>query len=358
MQLYNPLTIVPSSGPLSLWPSHSFWDPNLIKKCPPVPTIIAWIPSRANRAFLANAMTWLVVLHLVGSVALFAWGTVGSSLAVLAGAAHQVLDATADAAPLEALCRSLWRPSDELSFGTVRLSTLVRFGTATCTMAACLLLTIEIVHRSLHLEAPAPHILHVAAAGTAPVLLCRCATGASSQNGPPVWEVVLRIGAMLACGQALRNTAQLPEVPLLPHADGISAAILAAVAVWRSYLQARRTGRVLLQGAPVELLPALDQRLLQARSLPGIEDTRLESFWLLDEERTVGSLRLVLRAGADAERAVAEVRALFADVLHHLALQVEEGAHGSGGAQDSLAPPPPSEGPPLQARQRRVALDM
>jgi len=42
MQLYNPLTIVPSSGPLSLWPSHSFWDPNLIKKCPPVPTIIAW----------------------------------------------------------------------------------------------------------------------------------------------------------------------------------------------------------------------------------------------------------------------------------------------------------------------------
>ena len=39
MQLYNPLTIVPSSGPLSLWPSHSFWDPNLIKKCPPVPTI-------------------------------------------------------------------------------------------------------------------------------------------------------------------------------------------------------------------------------------------------------------------------------------------------------------------------------
>ena len=316
------------------------------------------VPSRANRAFLANAMTWLVVLHLVGSVALFAWGTVGSSLAVLAGAAHQVLDATADAAPLEALCRSLWRPSDELSFGTVRLSTLVRFGTATCTMAACLLLTIEIVHRSLHLEAPAPHILHVAAAGTAPVLLCRCATGASSQNGPPVWEVVLRIGAMLACGQALRNTAQLPEVPLLPHADGISAAILAAVAVWRSYLQARRTGRVLLQGAPVELLPALDQRLLQARSLPGIEDTRLESFWLLDEERTVGSLRLVLRAGADAERAVAEVRALFADVLHHLALQVEEGAHGSGGAQDSLAPPPPSEGPPLQARQRRVALDM
>lgn len=40
MQLYNPLTIVPSSGPLSLWPSHSFWDPNLIKKCPPVPTIL------------------------------------------------------------------------------------------------------------------------------------------------------------------------------------------------------------------------------------------------------------------------------------------------------------------------------
>ena len=51
MQLYNPLTIVPSSGPLSLWPSHSFWDPNLIKKCPPVPTIIAWtrIMSRARR---------------------------------------------------------------------------------------------------------------------------------------------------------------------------------------------------------------------------------------------------------------------------------------------------------------------
>ena len=267
-----------------------------------------------------------------------------------------MLDATADAALLKALCRSLWRPSDELPFGTVRLSTLVRFGTATCTMAACLLLTIEIVHRSLHLEAPAPHILHVAAAGAAPLLLCRCVAGASSGTGPPVWEVVLRIGAMLACGQALRNAAQLPEVPVLPHADGISAAILAAVAVRRGYVQARRTGRVLLQGAPVELLPALDQRLLQARSLPAVEDTRLESFWLLDEERTVGSLRLVLRAGADAEQAAAEVRALFADVLHHLAIQVEEGAHGSVGAQDSLAPPPLSEGPPLQARQRRVVL--
>ena len=27
-------------GPLSLWPSHSFWGLNLIKKCPPVPTIL------------------------------------------------------------------------------------------------------------------------------------------------------------------------------------------------------------------------------------------------------------------------------------------------------------------------------
>jgi len=297
-----------------------------------------------------------VHVQLVGIAALFTCGTVGSSLAVLAEAAHQVLDATADAALLEALCRSLWRSSeDELPFGTVRLSTLVRFGTATCTMAACLLLTIEIVHRSLHLEAPAPHVLHVAAAGAALLLLCRCIPGASSRTRPPVWELVFRIAVMLACGLALRNAAQLPEVPVLPHADGISAATLAAVAVRRSYLQARRTGRVLLQGAPVELLPALDQRLLQARSLPAVEDTRLESFWLLDEERTVGSLRLVLRAGADAERAVAEVRALFADVLHHLALQVEEGAYGSGGAQDNGLLP--SECPPMQAqaRQRRVA---
>lgn len=299
---------------------------------------------------------WCVHVQLVGIAALFTWGTVGSSLAVLAEAAHQMLDATADAALLEALCRSLWSAEDELPFGTVRLSTLVRFGTATCTMAACLLLTIEIVHRSLHLEAPAPHVLHVAAAGAALLLLCRCIPGASSTR-PPVWELVFRIAVMLACGLALRNAAQLPEVPVLPHADGISAATLAAVAVRRSYLQARRTGRVLLQGAPVELLPALDQRLLHARSLPAVEDTRLESFWLLDEERTVGSLRLVLRAGADAERAVAEVRALFADVLHHLALQVEEGAHGSGGAQDNIGDNGllPSECPPMQARQRRVA---
>ena len=52
MQLYNPLTIVPSSGPLSLWPSHSFWDPNLIKKCPPVPTIIAW--TRIHHTFFSQ----------------------------------------------------------------------------------------------------------------------------------------------------------------------------------------------------------------------------------------------------------------------------------------------------------------
>ena len=58
---------------------------------------------------------------------------------------------------------------------------------------------------------------------------------------------------------------------------------------------------------------------------------------------------------AEIERAVAEVRALFADVLHHLALQVEEGAYGSGGAQDNGLLP--SECPPMQAqaRQRRVA---
>ena len=300
------------------------------------------------------------LVHIAGSVALFAWGTAGSSLAVLAEAAHQVLDASADAAQLEVLCQLLWRASDELPFGTVRLSTLMRFGTATCTMAACLLLTIEIVHRSLHLEAPAPHVLHVAAFGAAPLLLCRCVAGASSRSGPPLWEVTLRIGTMLACGQALRNAEQLPEVPALSHADGISAAVLAAVAVRRGYMQARRTGRVLLQGAPVELLPTLDQRLLQARSLPGVEDTRLDSFWLLDETRTVGSLRLVLRAGADAERAAAEVRALFVDVLHHLAVQVEEGAHGSGGSAYSSSAPlsegEGSEGLTLQTRQRRGVL--
>ena len=55
MQLYNPLTIVPSSGPLSLWPSHSFWDPNLIKKCPPVPTIIAWTRTVRRSKYPAGA---------------------------------------------------------------------------------------------------------------------------------------------------------------------------------------------------------------------------------------------------------------------------------------------------------------
>ena len=49
MQLYNPLTIVPSSGPLSLWPSHSFWGLNLIKKCPPVPTIIGYCAGTRKR---------------------------------------------------------------------------------------------------------------------------------------------------------------------------------------------------------------------------------------------------------------------------------------------------------------------
>ena len=83
-------------------------------------------------------------------------------------------------------------------------------------------------------------------------------------------------------------------------------------------------------------------------SLPGVADTRLESFWLLDEERAVGSLRLVLHAGADAEHAEAEVRQLFGGVLHHLAVHLEE----------SVGPPPCEGGAgvdaeSLQARQRR-----
>ena len=99
---------------------------------------------------------WLVPTHLAGGAALFAWGAAGSSLVVLTEAAHQLLDTTADAALLLAVCESLWTASDELPFGLARVSTLVRFGTATCVMAACLLLTIEIIHRSLEVDAPAP----------------------------------------------------------------------------------------------------------------------------------------------------------------------------------------------------------
>ena len=301
-----------------------------------------------EEALINMPRPWLVPTHLAGGAALFAWGAAGSSLVVLAEAAHQLLDATADAALLLAVCESLWTASDELPFGLARVSTLVRFGTATCVMAACLLLTIEIIHRSLEVDAPTPEVVHYAAAAAAPLLLCRCLGGAEPRAGPPYGEVAARIGTLLACGLALNAGPLLPEVPALSHADSIAAAVLGSVAVRRSCAQARRAARVLLQGAPAALLPTCDRLLLKARSLPGVADTRLESFWLLDEERAVGSLRLVLHAGADAEHAEADVRQLFGDVLHHLAVHLEE----------SVGPPPCEGGAgvdaeSLQARQRR-----
>ena len=38
--------------PWSLWPSLSFGVPNLIKTCPPVPTIIAWTRTRDPTPFI------------------------------------------------------------------------------------------------------------------------------------------------------------------------------------------------------------------------------------------------------------------------------------------------------------------
>ena len=298
----------------------------------------------------------------------------GVPLLIYVELTHQLLDITADARLVQAVAARLLRRSsgsaDSLPFGLARLSVIVRFGVAVCVMAVCLLLVTEAFHGALHgeeataaavaarVEVDALRLLVAAAAviGSTAVLQMIGARAPASSHA------IVRAVAMLSCALVARHAQSLPKTAAaLMDADGTAAVVAAAVAAWRGNAQARRTGRVLLQGVPSALLPALDQRLLRVRELPGVDDTRDESFWLLDEERALGSLRLVVAADADAEQAAALARHILADVLHHCSVQVEVSA-ARDEADDELkaGPPPQGQGGPgtvdvakRRAQQRR-----
>lgn len=290
----------------------------------------------------------------------------GVPLLIYVELAHQLLDATADARLVQAVAARLWRrspePTDELPFGSARLSVVVRFGAAVCVMAMCLLLVTEAFHGALHGEEANKALVEVDALrlhGAAAATICSMAVLQVLGTCAPVpSHAIARAVVMLGCAQVTRYARSLPKTATaLMDPDGTAAVVAAAVAAWRGYAQARRTGRVLLQGAPTALLPELDHRLLRVRELPGVDDTRDETFWLLDEARVLGSLRLVVAADADAEQAAAAARQLFADLLHHCAVQVEVSA-ATGAADDELAraaggaPPPPGGGTVDIARRR------
>lgn len=294
----------------------------------------------------------------------------GVPLLVYVELTHQVLDVTADARLVQAVAARFWRRSpgsadDVLPFGLARLSVLVRFGAAVCVMAVCLLLVSEAFHGVLHgeeatsVEVDALWLLVAAAAAIGSTAVLQI-LGA---RAPVPSHAIIRTVVMLGCAQAARHARSLPKTAAaLMDADGTAAVVAAAVAAWRGNAQARRTGRVLLQGVPSALLPELDHRLLRVRELPGVDDTREESFWLLDEERALGSLRLVVAADADAEHAAASARQLFADVLHHCSVQVEVSA-STDTVDDDLraeppAPPRPRGGSSATVASRSGSVDI
>ena len=265
-----------------------------------------------------------------------------AALAMLCEACHQVVDASAHASVLQAALTALWRRArgdDDpmLAFGPVRFSLLIRFAAIVCAAGIALFILLDAL-LSVLLPGHAHHGADAVPSWTAGVVsaistLAACAIAASRQRGDrwAATRIATLIGAASVRGLALGDASLSATPPLLRVAlsaalrspDACASVLLGTLALRRAYVEGATPARLLLQMAPREMIPDMEQRLLQARAAPGVLDVREVRLWALDESSAVGSLVAVVRSDADPRVALRHVRRAFDGAPLTLTVQIE-----------------------------------
>ncbi|MDX1422390.1 MAG: cation diffusion facilitator family transporter [Kiloniellales bacterium] len=290
-----------------------------------------------------NARRVLVALWLTGgfTVAEVVGGLLTGSLALIADAGHMLTDAAALALAWMAF-RVAGRPNDaRRTYGYHRFQVLAAFVNGVTLVAVVGWILIEAARRLFApVEVLGGPMLVVAAMGLVINLVVLWILRSSERpnlnlEGAAVHvlgDLLGSVAAILAAG-VIMWTGWTPIDPLL--------SVLVALLVLRSaWFIVRRSGHILLEGAP-EWLEVEDLRRQLAAAVPEVVDVHHVHAWMLTDERPLMTLHATLEPGADPHAALLAIRA-FLDQEYgvgHATIQVEpagcpDGAGAAPGETD------------------------
>lgn len=274
-----------------------------------------------------NARRVLVALWLTGSftVAELVGGLMTGSLALVADSGHMLTDAASLALAWMAF-RVAGRPNDaRRTYGYHRFQVLAAFVNGVTLVALVGWLTVEAVLRLFTpVEVLGGPMLVIAVLGLVinlVVLWILKRGSAPNLNvegaAAHVFGDILGSLAAIIAAVVIVWTGWMPIDPLL--------SVLVAVLILRSaWLVVRRSGHILLEGAPDWLdVDALRRDLVLA--VPQVEDIHHVHAWMLTDERPLMTMHATLTQGADSHAALVAIRQFLEQRygVGHATIQIE-----------------------------------
>jgi cobalt-zinc-cadmium efflux system protein len=274
-----------------------------------------------------NARRVLVALWLTGSftVAELVGGLMTGSLALVADSGHMLTDAASLALAWMAF-RVAGRPNDaRRTYGYHRFQVLAAFVNGVTLVALVGWLTVEAVLRLFTpVEVLGGPMLVIAVLGLVinlVVLWILKRGSAPNLNvegaAAHVFGDILGSLAAIIAAVVIVWTGWMPIDPLL--------SVLVAVLILRSaWLVVRRSGHILLEGAPDWLdVDALRRDLVLA--VPQVEDIHHVHAWMLTDERPLMTMHATLTQGADGHAALVAIRQFLEQRygVGHATIQIE-----------------------------------
>lgn len=294
-------------------------------------------PRRDDRTFVVALV--LVVAFMAFEVAMSA---VSGSLALLSDAGHMLADAGAIAGSLFAM-RLARRPAQgSWTYGYKRAEILAAQANGFSLLVIALILAYEAVHRLVHpVRVTGGVMVGVAAAGIAvnvviTALLARA--DRRSLNVEAAFKHMLTdlygFGGTFAAGLVVIFTG-------FERADAIASLVVVVIMLFAAVGLIRRSGRILLEGAPEEMV--LTEVIEVLTSAPGVDSVHDVHLWTITSGLPAMSAHVLVEPGEDchAIRRHLEDELATRHQLTHTTLQVDH----AGDVALNISPRRPSSEP-------------
>ena len=270
---------------------------------------------------------WTLVLTVFYMLVQAGGGLLSGSLALLADSGHMLADAGALALAWIA-ARLAHKPSDPLrSYGYHRFQILAAYTNGISLFLVAALIVIEAVKR-LHEPQPVlgTPMLAVAVVGLAVNVIAPIVLRQGSSNDLNVRAAVLHVAgdmlgsvAAIVAAIVILLTGWTPIDPLL--------SLLITLLILRVALDlVKRSAHILMEGIP-EGFVADDLKADLMREVPNVAGVHHVHAWVLSSDRTVATLHLEVRPGADTAATVEAVKRRLHERhgIWHSTVQVESG---------------------------------
>ena len=282
----------------------------------------------------ARRVLWALWLTGAFTVAEFVGGLLTGSLALIADSGHMLTDTAALALAWMAF-RVAGRPNDSRrTYGYHRFQVLAAFVNGVTLVILVGWLAFEAIDRLFNpvfvLGGP---MLVIATLGLLVNLIALWILRSANKTNLNVegaaihvlGDILGSLGAILAAG-VIMWTGWMPIDPIL--------SVLVAVLVFRSaWIVIRRSGHILLEGAPDWLdVDALRRDL--AAAVPEVEDIHHVHAWMLTDERPLMTLHATLAPGAGSHAALVAIRRFLEERygVGHATIQIEPHGCADGDA--------------------------